>query len=128
MRDRQLTGKVLTAAMLLGVLTLFGSERAVVAQEKKEPPTVKSGTVVGLVTAKTEKSIDVKADGEEKARTYVPNWVGGAPAQGGGPDKEMLKVIKEVKVGSRVRLEWKFEERARVVKLEILKPPAEKDK
>jgi hypothetical protein len=96
-------------------------------QDKKEPDT-KAGTVVGMVTAKTENSIDVKADGEEKARRYVPQWVGGAPAQGGGYDKAMLKAIREAKVGSRVRLEWKFEERPRAVKLEILKPPAGKDK
>jgi hypothetical protein len=97
------------------------------ADDKKEPET-KSGTVVGVLAAKTENTIEVKADGEEKPRRYVPQWVGGAPAQGGGFDKEMLKTIKELKVGSRVRIEWKFEERPRVVKVEVLKAPAAKDK
>ena len=98
------------------------------ADDKKDEP--RKGTVTGVVT-KTDDAgtwIEVKADGEEKARVYVPQWVGGLPAQGGGPDKEMLKVIKDVKVGSRVRLEWLFEERARVMKLEVLKAPPEKDK
>ena len=37
--------------------------------------------------------------------------------------------IEKVKVGSRVKIEWVFEERPRVVKLEVLKaPPEDKDK
>jgi hypothetical protein len=56
-----------------------------------------------------------------KARRYVPNWVGGAPAQGGGPDKKMLEAIGKIPVNSRVRLEWKFEERPRVIKVEVIK-------
>ena len=87
----------------------------------------KSGAVVGVVAAKGDAWVEVKADGEEKARRYVPNWVGGAPKDGGGPDKDMVKAIKDLKVGSRVRLEWKYDERPRVVKIEIIKA-AEKDK
>src|SRR5207253_529197 len=89
------------------------------AQEKKDDE--KSGTVVGALTDKGPNWIEVKADGEEKARRYVPNWVGGTPQQGGGPDKEVVKTIKDLKPGSRVRVEWKFEERPRVIKVEVLK-------
>ncbi|MFL5339443.1 MAG: hypothetical protein ACJ8F7_04680 [Gemmataceae bacterium] len=106
---------VVAAALLGGVAT---------ADEKKDEK--KGGTVAGLVTAKDKNWIELKADGEEKARRYVPKWVGGTPAQGGGPDKKILEAIAAVKVGSRVRLEWEFEERARVVKLDVLKA-AEKD-
>jgi len=91
------------------------------AQEKKAEPEKKSGAVVGVVTAKGVDWVEVKADGEQKARRYTPNWVGGAPKDGGGPDKEMVKVIKELKISSRVRLEWKFDERPRLVKVEVLK-------
>ena len=113
----------LSAILLVGVSCL-----CIAADEKKkDEPATKSGTVVGVLTAKGDNWIEVKADGEEKARRYVPNWVGGAPAQGGGPDKEIVKVIKELKVNSRIRVEWKFEERPRVVKVEIIKS-AEKDK
>jgi len=94
------------------------------AQEKK--PDERGGTVSGIVTAKGETFIEVKGDGEEKARRYVPEWRGGAPAQGGGPDKEMLKILQGVKVGDRVRLEWKFEERPRVIKLEVVKSASPK--
>src|SRR5262249_49025183 len=81
--------------------------------QKGEP---KSGKAVGELTAKSDAKgnvwIEVKADGEEKARTYVLH-------QGG--TKKLLQAISEVKVGSRVQVEWIFLERLRVVKLEVLK-------
>jgi hypothetical protein len=90
--------------------------------EKKDEKDRK-GTVTGVVTAKGDNWIEVKADGEEKARRYVPHWKGGAPDKGGGPDKEMVAEIKKVAVHSRVKLDWEFEERPRVVKIEVLKKP-----
>lgn len=115
---------LLMAGLGLGSLT---------ADEKKDggkdkPAEKKSGTVVGVVTAKAENWIEVKADGEEKGRRYFPHWRGGAPAAGGGPDKEMVKLFKETPIGSRVRLQWVFEERPRADKLEILKKASDKDK
>ncbi len=92
------------------------------AGEKKAGKDEKrKGTVVGVLTAKGDNFIEVKADGEEKARKYVPHWVGGKPADGGGYDKAILNQIRELKVGSRIRLEWDFEERPRVVRIELLK-------
>jgi hypothetical protein len=38
----------------------------------------------------------------------------------------MVATIKGIAVNSRVRLEWEFEERARVVKVEVLNKPDEK--
>lgn len=81
----------------------------------------KKGTVTGVVTAKGDNWIEVKADGEEKARRYVPHWKGGLPKDGGGPDKEVVAKIKEVPLKARVRLEWVFNERPRVEKIEVLK-------
>jgi hypothetical protein len=107
-----------------GVL-LIGLALAAPAQDKKDAKKeeVRKGTVTGMVTAKGDAFIEVKADGEEKARRYVPHWRGGAPAQGGGPDKDMVAKIKETPLQSRVRIEWVFEERPRVEKIEILKKP-----
>lgn len=87
---------------------------------KKDPE--KKGTVTGVVTAKGDNWIEVKADGEEKARRYVPHWRGNA---GGGPDKEIVAKIKEIPLKSRVRLEWVFNERPRVEKIEVLKKEKE---
>ena len=89
--------------------------------KKKDADEGKKGTVTGVVTAKGENWIEVKADGEERPRRYVPPWKGGLPKDGGGPDKAVVKTISELKVGSRVRVEWEFEERPRVVKVEVLK-------
>src|SRR5437763_475435 len=101
------------------MLSLFAVSGVAGAQKEEE----KKGTVIGEVTAKGDGPlwVEVKADGEETARRYVPNWVGGVPAQGGGPDKTMVKQIESTALGARVKLDWKFEERPRVVKIEVLK-------
>src|SRR5688572_1650482 len=110
-----------TLALLLAVA--FGSAAA--AREKKDEP--RKGTVTGVVTGKGDNWIEVKADGEEKARRYVPHWKGGLPKDGGGPDKEMVAKIKDTAVNSRVKIDWEFEERARVTKIEVLRKPDGKD-
>ena len=128
--------RVLMGLVVLGLTWCFvemaGNEQAALAQDKKkekDPLEGKKGTVIGTLTAKDKNWIEVKADGEEKGRKYIPQWVGGAPAKGGGPDKETVKVIQELKVGSRIEVEWLFHEHLRVMKVKVLKaPPAEKDK
>jgi hypothetical protein len=114
-------------SILAGVMLACLLKANVQGQEKKEELEKKSGAVVGELTAKGPAWIEVKADGEQKARRYVPSWVGGAPQDGGGPDKEIVKIIKDLTVGSRLRLEWKFEERPRIVKVEVLKRAPDKD-
>ncbi len=120
--------------LLAGLLTLgltcglVGISPATFAQEKdkkkeKNPLEGKKGTAVGTLTDKGPNFIELRADGEEKGRRYVPHWVGGAPAQGGGPDKKMLKVFSELKVGSRLEVQWEFEERLRAVNVKVLKEP-----
>jgi acylphosphatase len=99
---------------------LLGPAIAAAPADDKKDDEKRKGTVTGVVTAKGDAWIEVKADGEEKARRYVPHWRGGNPDQGGGPDKAMLARIKEVPLKSRVRLEWVFEERPRVEKIEVL--------
>lgn len=116
-----------TVSIVAGVILVCAAGTCSYGDERKEEPK-KSGAVVGVVTAKGVDWVEVKADGEQKARRYVPNWLGGAPQQGGGPDKQMVKVLKGLAVGSRVRLEWKFEERPRVVKVEVLKAAEAKGK
>jgi hypothetical protein len=105
------------------------------AQDKKDDrkdPDKRGGTVVGEVVKKDKNWIEIKADGEEKARRYFPRWVGGMPSAGGGLDKKILEEISKLKIGSRVKIQWEFEERPRVVKIEVLKEPSkdkpEKDK
>lgn len=96
-------------------------------QEDKKKEEARKGTVTGIVSAKGTNWIEVTADGEEKGRRYVPHWKGGAPADGGGPDKAMLAKIKDTPLKSRVRIEWEFEERPRVLTIEVLKKPGAKE-
>jgi hypothetical protein len=116
---------VLWAGAAFGFL-LPGVDMAPGADEKKDEP--RKGTVTGIVTAKGDNWIEIKADGEEKGRRYLPHWKGGLPKDGGGPDKDMVAKIKSTPLKSRVRIEWVFEERPRVVMLEVLRKPDEKDK
>jgi hypothetical protein len=98
-------------------------------KDAKKAEKGKKGTVVGVLTAKGDKDnwLEVKADGEEKGRRYSPHWRSISPGVG-GLDKKMLATIKKLKVGSRLRLEWTFDERARIEKVEVLKEaPAKKD-
>jgi hypothetical protein len=113
---RSLTMRMILTAFAVTLLCVAVAS----ADDKKEKPEKKSGTVTGEVTAKDKNWIEVKADGEEKARKYVPYWRGGNT---GGFDKDVLKTIAEVKIGSRVRLEWEFNERPRAVKIEVLDTP-----
>jgi len=110
------------AVLLICVAANSGQEKK---DENKDNEAGKHGKVVGVLVGigKEKKSIEVKADGEEKARVYVPHWVGGAPAQGGGPDKKMVEVIGKLKVGSRVEVQWEFEERLRIVEVKVLHLP-----
>ncbi|QDU19286.1 hypothetical protein [Urbifossiella limnaea] len=117
--------RLFVAVLAVGFVVAVGRAPAA-GQDKKEEKKeeARKGTVTGEVTGKGEAWIEVKADGEEKARKYVPHWRGGAPAAGGGPDKAMVARLKEIPLKSRVRLEWTFEERPRVEKIEVLKSGA----
>lgn len=136
--DKRMMVRVLVGAVLVsgawGTIQLGGGEQHVFGQDKKEvkketkkeekakdPLEGKKGTTVGQLVAKGEAFIEVKADGEEKARKYFPEWKGGAPAQGGGFDKATLKSFRETTVGSRVEIEWVFHERLRALNVKVLK-------
>ena len=75
------------------------------------------GTLVGQVTAKGERWIEVKPEGGKPQR-FRPRWVGGSPAAGGGFDKKMLAAIRETALGTRVKLTWEMPEGKRVVAIE----------
>ena len=122
MVERRLFVRVLSGSVLLagiwGTMALTEGESAAADEKGAEK---KSGTVVGKVTGKGENFIEILADGEERTTRYVLPWVGGTPAQGGGPDKKLAAEIGKVPVNSRVRATWFFEERKRVKTIEVLK-------
>jgi hypothetical protein len=115
------------AKRVLFCLSMLMPVALVSADEKdRKEPEKRGGTIVGEVTAKEKYWIEVKADGEEKARRYMPRWVGGLPKDGGGLDKKILEEIAKLKVGSRIKIEWEFDERPRVVKIQLVKEAPDK--
>ena len=100
---------------MAGMLALGVSAMAA----EKDVPAVKSGTMTGTITEKGDTWIRVK-DAEGNSERFMPRWIGGAPKDGGGLDKEMLKRIAAVKAGDKVEVKWVFEERKRVVELKVL--------
>lgn len=114
--------------MLVGTLLVSGmwgllQLRTGAQQKAKNPEEGKKGATIGLLVSKGDNFIEVKGDGEEKARKFVPQWRGGAPADGGGPDKAMVKTFRELKVGSRIEVNWVFEERLRALHVKVLRAP-----
>lgn len=110
--------KILQRSALLGALLTLGVGTALCA----EPTEGQKGTLTGLLTAKGERWIEVRADGDKEAKRYIPHWRGGMPADGGGPDKAMLETIKKLRVPNRVKLDWEFSEHLRVNGVEIIEP------
>jgi hypothetical protein len=120
---RAVGGLLTLCAMVLSLATATGAnQKPDRGNAAERGDGVRKGAVTGVVTAKGENWIDVRGDGEERARRYVPRWRGGAPAAGGGLDKEMVARIGEIPVHSRVKLDWAFDERPRVEKIEVLGP------
>ena len=80
------------------------------------------GTINGLLTGKGENWIEVRADDAKESKRYIPNWIGGAPKDGGGADKATIEAIKKLRVPNRVKLDWAFTEHLRIVSVEMLEP------
>jgi hypothetical protein len=88
----------------------------------------KSGIVTGVVTAKGEDWIEVKADKARKAERYVPFFTvgmiqdgqGGTPQLGGKYDAGVVEQIRQITPGARVEVSWRFEQEMRIVSINIL--------
>jgi len=76
----------------------------------------KTGTLVGKVVSRLENAFEVKAENGDSEK-FVARWTGGLPADGGGPDKEIVKQIQKLKVGEWVKVEWTQDERKRAVRI-----------
>ena len=71
-------------------------------------PTEKSGVVEGTISALGDRWVEVKA-GDKPAERYSPHWTEDGPA------KDTLRALGELRVGNKVRLEWSYDERLRIV-------------
>lgn len=86
----------------------------------------REGSVAGVLVERGDTWIKVKAERGEVER-YGASWVGGTPAQGGGPDKEMVNKIAHLKVGEKVRVDWVLDEGFRIVRLARVEGERERD-
>lgn len=87
------------------------------------------GVVIGVVTEKSDTWFIINSEEEQpQSMKFIPRWIGGALIDGGGMDKEMLKNVRQVRVGQRVEVKWLYQESLRVVQLTHLpdKPPEKK--
>ena len=94
-----------------------GERRALVAIQGLDSE--KEGRVTGKIVAKAPAGqwMDVKPEAGPTER-YTPCWVGG---KDGGLDKGMLAKMAERRVGDVVKVKWTYDERKRVVELELIK-------
>ena len=96
---------------LMSVVATFAEESA-----PKGPVKGDTGEIVGAITKMDGGRITVK--GEQSEMALMPFWRGGAPAAGGGYDKDMMKKLAEFKVGDKVKVSWIMEEHARIKSIE----------
>jgi hypothetical protein len=76
----------------------------------------------GILTAKGDAWIEVKADGEKRARRLIPRFIAALPPRQGGLDHVMLAKFTELVVGNRVNLLWTVDEALRVVDIAQVAP------
>lgn len=105
------------ASILAGtVLAIaFCGKPSLQAAEKKPPRG--PGKVIGIVTAKTDKDITIKADGEDEGKHYLL-----AP-QGGAPRTELQAALKTVFVPNLVTFSWQGQDQPVVTNIRVIVPP-----
>ncbi|MBI5724246.1 MAG: FecR domain-containing protein [Planctomycetes bacterium] len=85
-------------------------------------------SLIGVITAKGNSYIMVAPDGMKESMKFVPRWIGGQPKDGGGPDRDMLKVFSTLGVGDKVQILWKQQdEQPRVLLIKVLYNAEEDD-
>lgn len=53
-----------------------------------------------------------------KAARYVPKWIGGNPAQGGGPEAKTVEAISRLQNGDRISVKWYIDDHLRIESIE----------
>jgi len=86
-----------------------------------ELPLKTKGKFDGILTAKGNVWIEVKDD-EGYLNRYLPDWIGGPPARGGGYDTQMLNQMADIPIGNRIQLSWHWDGHLRADRLKLLRP------
>jgi hypothetical protein len=106
---------------ILALILACGLALASEAQLQPETGLTKAdkGTLEGTVQKIEKGKVTLLVDG--KLYLVMPQWVGGAPKDGGGPDKDTMAQIEKIKVGDQVSVEWFFNEHRRIKSIEAKK-------
>ena len=73
------------------------------------------GTLTGTIEKIEKGKVTLAVDG--KHYLVMPNWIGGNPKDGGGPDKQILAQVEHFKVGDAVTVAWTFNEHRRIASI-----------
>jgi hypothetical protein len=92
---------------------LDGSRLRLVAIQVLKPPQA-AGSIVGTITFKQKACIEITPATGPPER-LIPHWRGGMPSQGGGPDPKMVAELAKYGVGDRVKVDWVYDDRKRLV-------------
>lgn len=76
------------------------------------------GVVEGTVTSLGDAWLEVETSGDRRIRLRAP-WRGGNPADGGGPDRDIVRKIASVHRGDRVAVTWTMPEGKRIVDVRL---------
>ena len=79
------------------------------------------GTTEGILSAKGDTWIELLDNGDFLHR-FIPCWNGEGPAKGGTFDQGMIRLISDLVVGNRVRVNWVHDGHLRVLKAEVVTP------
>jgi hypothetical protein len=107
---KRISARILTWTVVAGVLW---SAASLQAQERKGSA-AKGKKITGIVTAKTDKDIMVKAEGEGHAERYLL-----APP-GGKPSADVQSALKMVFVTNLVVLQWKGDDQRQLTGIQPL--------
>jgi len=88
------------------------------AAEREAPPAERRGSDRGVITelSPVRGALTLRSD-QGYVRAYLPQWKGGMPKDGGGPDLAMVERLRTLAVGDRVELTWEWEEHYRLLKI-----------
>ncbi len=107
------TMQAVLSAVLIGLWSL-----GAMAEDKKveSPAKGDKGVLTGVIAKIDGGKVTVKAG--DKETVLMPYWRGGMPQDGGGFDKDMMKTLKDFKVGDTVKIAWTMEEHQRIDSIE----------
>jgi hypothetical protein len=108
---RRVLGAVSVVVMCLWVSAALAGDKKVEGPAKGD-----KGAATGVIAKMDGGKITLKVG--EKETVFMPYWKGGAPKDGGGFDKDMMKTLSQFKVGDKVKISWTMEEHQRIDTIE----------